>query len=121
MQSYQLYIFVEERIEVSVGALGVFGLSPGIYVYTGSAKRNMKSRILRHLSPKKKLKWHIDYLLSQPGVRIIQYKLLDMDECAANQSLEGRIPIPRFGATDCRCGCGSHLKYFEMRAGSARP
>jgi Uri superfamily endonuclease len=112
MRAYQLHILVEERVEISVGSLGTFKLSPGLYIYTGSAKKNIAARISRHLSAKKKLKWHIDFLLAHPRVRIIDVKLLDMDECAANQDLNGQIPIPRFGATDCRSGCGSHLKYI---------
>ena len=43
--------------------LSEFLLKKGIYIYTGSAKKNIDSRIKRHLSNSKKLHWHIDYLL----------------------------------------------------------
>jgi Uri superfamily endonuclease len=112
LRSYQLYFIVQERVKISVGALGDFELPAGLYVYTGSAKRNILARVSRHLSGEKKIRWHIDYLLSHPVVRIIDVKLLERDECEANQELEGRILIPRFGASDCRRGCGSHLKYL---------
>jgi Uri superfamily endonuclease len=88
---------VKERVKISVGALGDFELPAGLYVYTGSAKRNILARVSRHLSGRKKIRWHIDYLLSHPLARIIDVKLLEKDECEANQELEGQILIPRFG------------------------
>jgi Uri superfamily endonuclease len=112
LRSYQLHFIVKERVKISVGALGDFELPAGLYVYTGSAKRNILARVSRHLSGKKKIRWHIDYLLSHPLARIIDVKLLEKDECEANQELEGQILIPRFGASDCRRRCGSHLKYL---------
>ncbi len=34
-------------------------------------------------------------------------------ECAVNKKISGKIIVPRFGATDCRNGCGSHLKFIS--------
>jgi hypothetical protein len=45
-------------------------------VYTGSAKRGLDARIERHIRHDKALHWHIDYLLTSPGVRVATPSLL---------------------------------------------
>jgi Uri superfamily endonuclease len=107
--TYQLLIAVHEAIRVRVGRLGEFAFAPGYYVYTGSARRGMKARLMRHLSVDKRLRWHIDYLLANPHVTVVDVRILDQPECAANQRVAGSIPVPGFGASDCRSGCGAHL------------
>ena len=69
--SYQLEIMLERPLRLRVGRLGPIELDAGRYVYTGSAKRALESRIARHLRGDKKVHWHIDYLLSAPGVRVV--------------------------------------------------
>jgi len=110
IRTYQLVIRVARRMEVTVGRLGTFHFPKGIYVYTGSAKRNFEARIARHLRREKTLRWHIDYLLTAPGVSVTEVRRSVMDECLLNQSIQGEIVAPGFGASDCRHGCGSHLK-----------
>jgi Uri superfamily endonuclease len=68
-------------------------------------------RINRHFSKKKKLRWHIDYLLNSPGVRITDSWTSSLPECRLNQSTRGEIIVNGFGSSDCRNGCGSHLKF----------
>lgn len=108
--SYQLHIRLHQDIRIVAGALGSCNFTAGGYVYTGSARRNLAARIRRHLSDKKKLRWHIDYLLSASGVEIMDVKTSSILECRWNQQLQGTIPIPGFGASDCRKHCGTHLK-----------
>ncbi len=67
-QTYQLSIEVAAPISVCIGRLGTFIFQAGIYVYTGSARKNMDARLKRHFSKEKKMHWHIDYLLAAPGV-----------------------------------------------------
>lgn len=43
-------------------------LKKGTYVYIGSAMNNIEKRVTRHLSKKKKMHWHIDYLLEKASV-----------------------------------------------------
>lgn len=105
---------VDKSVSVTVGKLGSFDLPAGRYVYSGSAKRNIAARLARHLSPTKKVKWHIDYLLAHPEVKIIGIRLSEEDECEINQNTPGRVIVPGFGATDCRKSCGSHLKYLGL-------
>jgi len=111
--SYQLTIKVEEEIEIIIGRLGTFLFPKGIYIYTGSSKKNLEHRIMRHQSKDKKLYWHIDYLLQSPKCNIIDIKLSEVSECELNQSINGKIIIPGFGASDCNRKCSSHLKYIE--------
>lgn len=108
--SYQLLIDVPHPIAVTVGRLGRFSFPAGRYVYTGSARRNLDARIARHLRKHKALRWHIDYLLAAPGVRVLSVRHSRREECALNRATAGSIPVPGFGASDCRAGCGSHLK-----------
>ena len=65
-RTYQLLITVSAPVRVTVGRLGTFDFPAGDYCYTGSAVRNIEARIRRHLSPLKKMHWHIDYLLAAP-------------------------------------------------------
>jgi Uri superfamily endonuclease len=110
VRTYQLLIEVAAPVRVVAGRLGEFGFPAGLYCYTGSALRNFEARIRRHLSPVKKLHWHIDYLLSAPGVRIREVRRFCEEECLVNRRTAGTLPVLGFGASDCRAGCGSHLK-----------
>ena len=112
MQSYQLFINVTKEINLKVGKLGKFIFPVGYYVYTGSAKKNIDKRIKRHLSKKKNLHWHIDYLLNNDAVQIIDIKKSEIIECSLNQKTNGVIIIRGFGSSDCNLCCGSHLKYL---------
>jgi Uri superfamily endonuclease len=111
LQSYQLHIRLKETCRLTIGWLGAFDFPAGDYVYTGSAKRNIEVRIRRHLSQKKTLRWHIDYLLASPSAEITHIEQSGVPECALNQSGSGEVIAPRFGASDCGNGCGAHLKY----------
>ncbi|HHM23598.1 MAG TPA: GIY-YIG nuclease family protein, partial [Bacteroidetes bacterium] len=111
--SYQLLIWVSRRKILTVGKLGRSVFPAGCYVYTGSARRNLLRRIMRHLIRRKKLRWHIDFLLSGRDVSVLQVRTAAVPECALNQQPHGKILVPGFGASDCRSGCGSHLKFLR--------
>ena len=108
--TYQLTIEVRRRIRVAIGRLGTFEFAAGRYVYTGSARRAFEARIARHLRKEKALRWHIDYLLGAPGVRVVRVIGSTRGECALNRATAGEVMVPGFGASDCRAGCGAHLK-----------
>lgn len=110
--SYQLLIDVSQPLRCRIGRLGEFDFPVGRYVYTGSAKRNPDARIARHNRREKALRWHIDYLLTAPGVRIVEVVRSRRGECVLNHAVRGRILVPGFGASDCRADCGAHLKYL---------
>ncbi|WP_338457675.1 GIY-YIG nuclease family protein [Methylococcus capsulatus] len=108
---YQLDIVLTADARIIVGRLGEFLFPAGRYVYTGSACRNLAARIDRHLSRDKKLRWHIDYLLEVESAEVVGVRLFEDGECVVNQTTEGIVVAPGFGASDCSSGCGSHLKY----------
>ena len=115
-RTYQLHILVSRPLLLVVGRLGVIDFPPGLYVYTGSARRNLDARVKRHLRRDKRLRWHIDYLLAGQGVRIVEVVRSSLEECRLNQDTGGAIVAPGFGSSDCRHGCGSHLKYLGRGA-----
>jgi Uri superfamily endonuclease len=110
--SYQLQIELPQALRLAVGRLGTFDFPAGRYVYTGSARRGLEARIERHLRSDKALRWHIDHLLTAPGVRVAAVLRSTSGECRLNQGTPGRVLVPGFGASDCRLGCGAHLKYL---------
>lgn len=109
--TYQLLIDVAAEIAIDVGRFGRCLFPAGRYVYTGSARRNFEARIARHLRSEKTRRWHIDYLLMAPGVRVAAVKRSRRPECELNHATRGEVVVPGFGASDCRAGCGSHLKW----------
>ncbi len=113
--SYQLLIEVAAPVRCRIGRLGEFVFAPGCYVYTGSARRALEARIARHLRPQKTLHWHIDYLLAAPGVSVVDVKRSARPECLLNRAARGIVVVPGFGASDCRAGCGAHLKQMITR------
>lgn len=116
-RTYQLLIRVPEPVRVAIGRFGVFDFPAGCYIYTGSALRNFEARVRRHLSKEKTLRWHIDYLLTAPGVRVRRVLRSDEDECLLVQRSGGEVVVPGFGASDCRSGCVSHLRRLRASAG----
>ncbi|MGB1110227.1 MAG: GIY-YIG nuclease family protein [Gammaproteobacteria bacterium] len=110
--SYQLHIRLAESLDLQVGRLGQFRFPAGDYIYTGSAKRHMEARLARHQRREKPLRWHIDYLTSHSDAVIQHIERSDRVECEWNQATKGQIVAAGFGASDCKSGCGSHLKYL---------
>ncbi len=110
--SYQLWIALRQPLAIEVGRLGVVHFPAGVYVYTGSAKRNLEARIARHGRKDKALRWHIDYLLASPGAELVCVGRSARAECTLNQATGGQVLVPGFGASDCRKACGSHLRYL---------
>jgi endonuclease-3 len=120
---YILILFISKEFTVTIGSLGKQRLPRGYYSYTGSAlgngSSNLKHRISRHLRKEKQQFWHIDYLLSDENVSVeavIAAKTSKDMECSLNsylKSLSGaKITINRFGASDCKKNCKSHLLFF---------
>ncbi|MDD3581315.1 MAG: GIY-YIG nuclease family protein [Desulfobacca sp.] len=108
MATYILIIIAQQPAVIGVGALGQVDLTPGYYLYVGSAKKGLPARIARHRRRDKKLHWHVDYLLSRPEFRIIEVWASDSrPECHLARVMlnEPAISVPRpgLGASDCRC------------------
>ena len=59
-------------ITIQIGKLGSFDFGEGFYVYVGSALNSLESRLKRHLRDDKKLFWHVDYLLADLNVDLVE-------------------------------------------------
>jgi Uri superfamily endonuclease len=111
---YQLKIKIISNISIDIGALGLCSLKKGDYVYTGSAMKNLRHRIERHKRKDKKIHWHIDYLLANPLVQLIDVIIHPSEfkeECKFNQLLISKgaeVPVKGFGSSDCKV-CQSHF------------
>jgi sugar fermentation stimulation protein A len=114
---YLLGLKFDEPLSVHTGSLGKVHLKKGAYLYCGSARKNLSSRISRHLLKRKKTRWHIDYLTSQESAVVELLRIFPLEErteCGLNlqvQQLAGAEPVPRFGCSDCVCN--SHLTFFR--------
>ncbi|MDZ4245940.1 MAG: DUF123 domain-containing protein, partial [Dehalococcoidia bacterium] len=63
-----IYIVLAELtkpLDLQVRSGRIFYLEQGFYAYVGSALSGLDKRIGRHLKTRKKLFWHIDYLLDR--------------------------------------------------------
>lgn len=112
--TYTLLLWMPDSLRLQIGRLGCFDFPKGYYTYTGSAKRNLVSRLHRHIHGALTQHWHIDYL--RPYVRVLDWQAYAegvQPECQLNQLLlpAGEAVIPRFGSSDCRCP--SHLLYYK--------
>tara|TARA_Y100001960_G_C14314298_1_gene652271 strand:+ start:140 stop:508 length:369 start_codon:yes stop_codon:yes gene_type:complete len=112
MISYQIFIILQSNINLIIGKLGLFNFPKGLYIYTGSSKKNINQRIARHCRSKEKLFWHIDYFLENKNTNIIKIKKSSINECVLNKKLYGKTIVPGFGSSDCNNKCKSHLKFF---------
>lgn len=108
--SYQLLMHIKATAILQVGRRGEVLFPAGLYVYTGSGKRGLETRLRRHQSKAKTLHWHIDFLLADSRVDLVGIVRSVLNECDLNQKTEGKIVVKGFGSSDCQRACGSHLK-----------
>ncbi len=117
--AYLLLVKISKDTKIEIGALSKLFFEKGTYVYVGSAMNGIEKRVKRHFGKRKKIFWHIDYLLSAPGVKLgaalaKPSKLREECKIANKIALEG-IPVLGFGCSDCNCN--SHL--FKVDGTSA--
>ena len=109
--SYLLVLEIEKERLIKIGSLGEIFFNTGYYVYVGSALNGLNQRIKRHLRKKKKIHWHIDYLLNYAKIIDVFIKEEDnKEECYIAQVFMQNLPfVSGFGCSDCTCS--SHLFY----------
>lgn len=111
--TYCLVISAGKELEKTIGALGKIHFKPGLYIYMGSALRNMDKRITRHLRRKKKVFWHIDHITADKRFFVEGAYIIDRPqkmECIKAEKMAGIFyGVAGFGSSDC--GCRSHLFY----------
>ncbi|MGC9490424.1 MAG: DNA/RNA nuclease SfsA [Thermovirgaceae bacterium] len=112
--SYLLLLRLDERRRIATGALGERDFAAGYYCYVGSAAKNLKARMQRHLRRRKNFRWHIDYLREHCHVvACLPVRSADPLECGLARAVaaiaDGSVPC--FGSSDCLCP--SHLFRFS--------
>jgi Uri superfamily endonuclease len=117
--TYGLLLRLAEAREIEVGRLGRFVFKASYYLYVGSAlgPGGLAARLGRHLVGEKSPFWHIDYLRAVAVVTAVCWLESSVRHehewaTAAQQLPDAMIPVPRFGASDCRCP--AHLIYFAQ-------
>ena len=126
--SYVLIMRLEEPTKITIGRLGTWEFEAGYYAYAGSAlgAGGLAGRLSHHTRSDKPTQWHIDYLLVRACLVEVWYAVdKKRKECIWASALRsvpgGKVPVPSFGASDCRCL--THLVYFGQQpsfAGFAR-
>ncbi len=120
--AYVLWLQLKRAVRLHVGSLGRVRLLAGNYAYVGSARRGIAARIARHRrlanAGSGAPHWHVDYLLLHPAVRLLGAESFEQThECVLSRRIAAApgtsVPMPGFGATDCRAGCGAHLYRVE--------
>ena len=67
-----IYVVIAElprAMDIQIGRRRKDHFESGFYAYVGSALNGLERRLSRHLGNRKKLHWHIDYLLNVATVR----------------------------------------------------
>ncbi len=98
--------------------MGEVSFKEGDYIYIGSAKGCLETRLQRHLRKEKRIFWHIDYLLENKKAKILQIWTIDKKmEC---QTAEVFCQVPTteiikkgFGSLDCKCE--THLFHIKNK------
>ncbi len=105
---------VPRDVCLRVGRLGEYWVRAGCYAYVGSAfgPGGLRARLARHLRRGGRRHWHIDALkqVAQAQEAWVSRSRVSLEHAWATYlaRMPGiRIPIRRFGASDC--DCRSHL------------
>jgi sugar fermentation stimulation protein A len=112
--SYLLILRVDKKRRIHIGKLGQLDFNKGYYVYVGSAMNSLSSRIERHVRKRKKVYWHIDYLLNNVEkiipIPVRSSKRLECEIATALSTIMNQSH-PGFGSSDCHCP--THLFYTK--------
>lgn len=122
--TYALLVRLDRDTVLQVGRLGQRAFPASWYLYVGSAlgPGGLRARLARHRRADKRFHWHIDYLLSH-GALVANWQIASPIrlECAWANALhrlaDASLPVPGFGASDCRCT--AHLVRLPRRPSDA--
>ncbi len=115
---YVLEILAKENFSVGIKKFADRIFSAGYYYYVGSAQKNLKQRLTRHLSKKKIIHWHIDHITSinTNSIKSISLSIGSTKnlECELANYFEKKLNMDnsfhRFGNSDSNCS-STHLFY----------
>ncbi len=115
--AYLILLRLDTPLPLDIATLGPATLTPGCYVYAGSARGpgGLRARVARHLRRDKLRHWHIDHL-SEAASEMRAFAVPGGRECALIDALLATkrytAPVPGFGSSDCRT-CTSHLLFHN--------
>lgn len=120
--SYILALVLDAPKKLIIPRFGWLDLEPGLYGYFGNAfgPGGIRARLKHHSRTSIKPHWHIDWLRQEMRLSEVYYKQSAKPlECIWVQILTKNdfadVPVPGFGASDCRMGCGAHLLFAPDR------
>ncbi|MCX6651977.1 MAG: GIY-YIG nuclease family protein [Methanomassiliicoccales archaeon] len=118
--AYVLLVHLRRGQSIRVGSLGEHHFPRGTYAYVGSAMGGLEGRLRRHLSPRKKVHWHIDHLASKGDiVGAFVVPSIRKEECLLNEQISrlpgSRAVVEGFGSSDCDCQSHLHLVASETK------
>lgn len=108
--AYVLAVEIARPVTVRLPGKPATSLSPGRYLYCGSARgpSGLRARLGRHMRRGKAIRWHVDRL-TEAGAVLGAWVFPGGNECDLVMALSGLpVPIAGFGSTDC-ARCRSHL------------
>lgn len=118
--TYALILAAETVARLQVGSLGPLLLTPGYYVYIGSAfgPGGVRARVAHHQRPAARPHWHIDYIRPLTQLREIWYtydpRRREHHWAELFRQMRGSaVPLLGFGASDCTCA--THLYRYARR------
>jgi Uri superfamily endonuclease len=121
--SYALHLTLAAPQSLQVGRLGEFEFPSGEYIYLGSAlgSGGLQARLGRHIRGDGSSHWHIDWLRANSLVAGYYFLVTNQRlECLWSEALmnspQATVPVPRFGASDCRDPenpCLAHLVHLN--------
>lgn len=106
---YAVIAELPNAVDMQIGKRMRDHFENGFYGYIGSALGGLEKRVTRHLGNRKRLHWHIDYLLDIAKIRELVYaETYQKIECLIAHALSGKLASKfNFGCSDCNCS--SHL------------
>jgi Uri superfamily endonuclease len=108
--TYVLILYAAQPLPpITIGKLCDLSVTPGYYLYIGSAlgPGGVRARVAHHCRTAHKLRWHIDYLRAHLELIEIWYTLdpepREGEWVTHLQAMPGMTqPVPGFGASDSR-------------------
>lgn len=119
---YVLELFADTDFSISAKKFIGATFPKGYYYYIGSAQKNLKSRLERHLRKEKIIHWHIDHLTTHNSIKVVNSFIIpdakkNIEAEIANNFVEyfnAQIIVEGFGNSDTK-ETVTHLFYRKKR------
>lgn len=119
---YILEIYAKEEFFLGIKKFSDRTFFKGYYYYVGSAQKNLRQRLLRHVKKDKTVHWHIDHITtiqSNEVKSILLFKGAPKElECELANYLENNLKLDSsfkdFGNSDSNCS-STHLFYSKKK------